>query len=346
MSAGDSVLSQLTPFDPEMDDGLYILFVPEGVEEVEASMAGGYGTETAVVDVAAGTALRQNFSLTAGWLIPSPAAIETAVVVGDSYTLPFTLTNVGGLAAQYSLMTALLTEDFEADFPPLDWQVVNNGGDCAWQRNDQLPSGRPNYAGGSGFSAAADSDRCGSGTTMDTELRTPPLDLSAATIARLELVAAYRHLGGSSFRIRVSVDGGHNWDNVLHWTASVSPEGPGAPIALDLTSYVGYDEVIISFHYRATSWDWWAQIDQVRVIVDRTPWFSVAPNHGTVAAYGVQELTIMVDATVMNQPGIYELALHVGEDTPYVVPVIPVTVQAEASSTNSHYVYLPVVTKP
>lgn len=344
VSDADSAFSYEVPLDPQVDDGFYILFVPEEAGEIEATMAGGYTAEAVVLDVTTGAVMTQDFGLNAGWLRPSPDMIETTVTLGGSVTLPFTLTNAGGAPAHFDLATTILAEDFEADFPPANWQVIDNGGDCVWQRNDEWP--RPNYAGGDGFSAAADSDRCGSGTIMDTELRAPPLDLSAATVARLEFIAAYRHLGGSFFRVRASVDGGHSWDSLLEWTASVSPEGPGMPVTLDLTPYVGYDEVIISFHYQAPAWDWWAQIDQVRVIVDRVPWFLVAPNHGAVAAYGVQELTILVDAAVLHQPGVYKLAMHIGEDTPYVVPIVPVTVLVEASSANSHYVYFPVVTKP
>lgn len=155
----------------------------------------------------------------------------------------------------------LLAEDFEEDFPPPGWTVINNGGDCLWQRNNEV--NRPNYAGDDGFSAAADADAC-AGSSMDTELRAPVVDLSSVSAVRLDFVAAYRHHANSSFRVLASGDNGDNWDTLLTWTSSVDPEGPGQPVTLDLTPYAGMSEVMISFHYAAGN-RWWAQIDQVRV---------------------------------------------------------------------------------
>ncbi len=159
-----------------------------------------------------------------------------------------------------------LPQDFEGFFPPNGWAVLNNGGDCVWRRNDE--DTRPNYAGGDGFSASADSDRCGNGTTMDTELWTPLIDLSDPDIgaASLEFVVSYQHLGTGSLSVLVSDDGGANWDTVQTWTASVSPEGPGTPFSVNLTPYIGSDEVLVSYRYVANGWYWWAQIDQVELV--------------------------------------------------------------------------------
>jgi hypothetical protein len=160
-----------------------------------------------------------------------------------------------------------LPQHFEGYFPPNGWTVVNNGGTCVWRRNNQWAPVRPNYAGGDGFSAAADSDRCGGGTTMDTELWSPLIDLSDPDIgaATVDFIASYRHLGTGSFQVHVSDDGGATWDTLLTWTADVSPIGPGMSVSLNLTPYLGSDEVIVSFHYIATGWLWWAQVDQVEI---------------------------------------------------------------------------------
>ena len=67
-----------------------------------------------------------------------------------------------------------LKEPFEV-FPPEGWTIIDNGGDCVWESTET--TGMPNYAGGEGFAATADSDDCGNGTTMDTELTVQELPL-------------------------------------------------------------------------------------------------------------------------------------------------------------------------
>jgi uncharacterized repeat protein (TIGR01451 family) len=54
------------------------------------------------------------------------------------------------------------------------------------------------------------------------------------------------------------------------------------------------------------------------------PWLTEAPESGTVAAGGSQDVTLTFDATGMAA-GTYEAHLRVTEDTPYEAPVVPVT---------------------
>ena len=162
---------------------------------------------------------------------------------------------------------SFVDEDFENPFPPVNWNVINNGGTCVWMRNDQVTSGRPNYAGGDGFAADADSDRCGSGTTMDTELRTMTLDLTEVQTATLQYVTAYNDIatGGDIADVDVSIDGGSIWTNILHWDADHSPNGPGELVQLDLTPFAGNPNVLIRYHYYLATYDWWWEVDQVDV---------------------------------------------------------------------------------
>jgi uncharacterized repeat protein (TIGR01451 family) len=157
----------------------------------------------------------------------------------------------------------LLAEDFET-WPPPGWTIVDNGGDCVWDSNTFYA--RPNYAGGDGQCADADSDACGYETTMDTELRSPLIDLSGALPGTvLQFVGAYDDLGtGDYAEILISPDGGTNWNQELYWNEPHSPSGPGEVVVIDMTPYLGFTEVIISFHYVA-GWDWYFEIDQVRV---------------------------------------------------------------------------------
>ncbi len=323
LSDADGTMTVPTPDDPDVADGFYTLFAAEGSTAVTATMPGGYVTETVSLTIDDGTTTTQDFNLTAGWLQANPDSVEVNLLTDSSYTLPFVLSNLGAVAADYALVTSFLAEDFEGSFPPDGWSVIDNGGTCVWQRNDQVPNGRPNYAGGDGFSAAADSDRCGSGTTMNTELHSPVMDLSGATVATLDFIASYRHLGASSFSVRVSDDGGSSWDTLLTWTASVDPTGPGTAVSLDLTPYTGSSEVIVSFHYIATAWHYWAQVDQVRVAADSGPWLSFDPASGSIDGGDSATIDLLFDTTGLAT-GTYSTTLGLSDNTPYGDQIIPV----------------------
>jgi PKD repeat protein len=196
---------------------------------------------------------------------------HTYTTYGD-FTVVMTATACGGSDVVTHTVTVLpcwsvVEEHFEGAFPPAGWSVINNGGNCVWQRNDQWSPARPNYAGGQGTCADADSDRCGSGTTMNTELRTMVLDLTGLTTATLQYVASFNYLGstGEFANTDISTDGGATWTTLLHWVEDHSAYGPGEQVVLDLTPYAGQNNVMIRFHYNAPGWDWWWEVDQVKV---------------------------------------------------------------------------------
>jgi subtilisin family serine protease len=320
--SGGFTTAAATPLDPNVEDGFFTLFSPTGAQLHSAAMPGGYGLDEKTVNVINGGVVNQDFYLPAGWMAANPESVEVTLPVGGSFTRPLTLANDGELPAEFWLTTVVTEEHFEDDFPPEGWTVIDNGGNCVWQRNDSLT--RPNYAGGEGFSAAADSDRCGSGTTMNTELWTPVFNLSEAASATLDFVASYRHLSTSSFKVHISTDGGDNWDTLLTWTASVDPTGPGQPVSLDLTPYVGSDETIISFHYTAPGWHWWVQVDQIKITSDAGAWLSFDPGNETIPAGEQLEVDLLLDAATITEIGTYTAVLLVEDDTPYSSFEIPV----------------------
>ncbi|MDW8069660.1 MAG: S8 family serine peptidase, partial [Anaerolineae bacterium] len=185
-----------------------------------------------------------------GYCDASPAPLKKARVLVES-------------SQRVNVIVTLLSENFES-WPPAGWSIVNNGGDCVWEST--ATTGRYNYAGGQGYAADADADWCGSGTTMDTELRTPVLDLSGYITAALDFVASYYDAWGDDdyFEVDVSSDGGATWTNVLHWEEDHSAYGPGERVSIDLTPFLS-NQVMIRFRYVAPGWDWWAQVDQVRI---------------------------------------------------------------------------------
>lgn len=158
------------------------------------------------------------------------------------------------------MQTTIISEDFEGAFPPAGWTVIGP----LWNRNDYW--GRTNYAGGDGYCADADSDAYGTGG--DSELWTPSFSLAGYSAATLEFVASYNYLYNDYADVDISTDGGATWINLLHWAEDHDAYGPGEEVTIDLTPYVGNSNVIIRWHYYAPGWDWWYEIDQVRITAE------------------------------------------------------------------------------
>lgn len=165
--------------------------------------------------------------------------------------------------AQY---TMYLEEYFEGTFPPTGWtnQIIQNHG---WVRNDQTADARPNYAGGQGYCADADADDIGSGGPwpMECALISPSMDLTEIPSALFTYTAAFNSLSSDYADVDISIDGGANWTNLQHWTTDHSPSGPGEDVQFDITAYCGYANVQVRFYYFADSWDWYYEVDNVRI---------------------------------------------------------------------------------
>ena len=162
----------------------------------------------------------------------------------------------------------ILEEKFE-NWPPSGWTINNNGGNCQWVSTADTQM--PNYAGGSGEAAAADSFSCGYAVpkgAMDTELITPLFDLSMADSATLTYVTAYNDWGGHDdfADVSISLDGGTTWTSLLLWQEDDhDPDGPGENVTIDLTPYSGSIMTLLRFHYYATASDLWWVIDDVTI---------------------------------------------------------------------------------
>lgn len=96
-----STLTASTP-DTTVDDAFYVLFSPGDLHDFTAQM-GNYAPEVEAVQVISGSVVMQDFSLKAGLLAADPLNLEATVELGDSATLPLTLTNAGGAQASFTL---------------------------------------------------------------------------------------------------------------------------------------------------------------------------------------------------------------------------------------------------
>jgi M6 family metalloprotease-like protein len=163
----------------------------------------------------------------------------------------------------------LLDESFSSNSLPSGWSVLDYEESGAVWRFNNLGS-RDNRTGGEGGMAIADSDHEGY-VSMETDLALPLLDFSTYSAVTLQFRSDFKvyftdqpdelePLASVDFQ----VDGG-SWSNVWQRNAVNAP-GPTVE-TLDLSAQLaGKSNVQISFYYIA-NYDWWWQIDDVKVLV-------------------------------------------------------------------------------
>jgi hypothetical protein len=163
-------------------------------------------------------------------------------------------------APGYSLheLTVYLEEDFEgASFPPAGWEV-NNQGDCPWTG----VSARSNLTGGSGKFAIGDSDTCGRGTLMNTELVSEVFDLTDLDSAlKITFNNDFYAINGSVGTLEIF--NGTDW--VAVDTQTTHARGPMLR-ELGTTAANKTPVARLRFRYQTSGWHWWWQLDNVRVV--------------------------------------------------------------------------------
>jgi hypothetical protein len=235
----------------------------------------GDGTRTPSVALNSNLRAEGNFSVQSRATFSAGA---NTIEVGGSFDVQGTFTpgtstlrfigsgsRVLNIAGQQSRVT-VLSEDFTS-WPLVGWSIVNNGGNCVWRAGSNGDAD-PNYTGGSGEYADADSDACGSGTTMDTGLQTPGLNLTGYSNPWVEFKSDMRWFSTDQWDVDLSLDGGSTWPtNLLHRSGS-NYRGP-ATINLDMVGAGGQANVKLRFRYRG-AYDYWWQVDEVRVYAYQT----------------------------------------------------------------------------
>jgi subtilisin-like proprotein convertase family protein len=161
----------------------------------------------------------------------------------------------------------LAFSDFAGAFPPAGWTVANTSTACIppglpdWTNTN--PGLRANLTGGAGLFAIADSDRCGSGSTLDTTLTTPALDLTNLTDPRVYFQTDYNDLatGGDQGLLEVSTDGGGTWAPALTW----DEDHRGPLVVEQAIAGAGMSGVLVRWHYSQGTYDWWWEVDNAMV---------------------------------------------------------------------------------
>jgi hypothetical protein len=157
----------------------------------------------------------------------------------------------------------VINETFEGGLPT-GWTVIDNAGTGAtWRFNDI--AGRGNLTGGTGNFAIADSDYAGH-IAMNTELRTPPINMSSLSSVILKFKTDFRYYSGSGNEVAdvdVSVNGAAGpWTNVWRKTGG-DYRGPHTESINISAIAAGQNNVMIRFHYYNANYDWWWQVDDV-----------------------------------------------------------------------------------
>jgi len=183
---------------------------------------------------------------------------------GTTQNFALTVNAAACNAPGYGLATALF-EQFESGALPAGWAVTDNAGTGAVWRFDD-PASRTNLTGGTGRFAIADSDFYRL-RNMDTELRTPVLDLSSFAAVILEYNSDFNRFAPLPEEVcdtDVSVDGGTIWTNVLTRTGA-SFRGPRLE-SINITALAaGQSNVRIRFHYYNAFDEFWWEVDNVKV---------------------------------------------------------------------------------
>ncbi len=168
----------------------------------------------------------------------------------------------------------VLTEGFEGSFPPAGWVVANTTTGCAapgvpnWTNTD--PGANGNLTGGSGLFAVADSDACGSGSVMNAQMWSAPLNLTGLTNPQVSYYTDYNDLTTGANTdlgtLDFSVDGGTTWTNLISWD-----EDHRGPLQVVQPFAAGNQaNTVLRWNYTNATWDWWWQVDSVVVTACET----------------------------------------------------------------------------
>ena len=200
-------------------------------------------------------------------LVGYKPGLRTITLAATGQTENFALQDNGMAPWTTCKLVGGLKEHFEGTWPPEGWTVTHDSGNpnCLWTN----VSARANLTGGTGKFAIADSDACGSGTTMGTTLTSPIIDLTGVPNVGIQFKYDYFHLGSQAGYVEISTDGGATWSVIR--TFNASDRGPRT-YEQDLTAQWGNNpNARIRFRFVSPGWNWWWQIDDVRTIIPAVP---------------------------------------------------------------------------
>ncbi|MEE8525746.1 MAG: serine protease [Thermoanaerobaculia bacterium] len=223
-------------------------------------------TEAQFGTVAAGTtalsASPVRFVIGADFPCGSSFALDLVDLQADG-TVPLTAPELLTAEIGEEVFTIYFEEHFDAE-SLADWTIVD-GGTGAQTWTDANPGNRA-LALAEPF-AIADADENGSGNTMDEEMISEIVDLSAATVVRLQFQHDFNWYSPemdeqADVDVRSAATGGA-WVNVVNFSGG---DASGL-VDVDVSSQAaGQSDVQIRFHYYQAGFEWWWAVDDVNLL--------------------------------------------------------------------------------
>jgi hypothetical protein len=193
------------------------------------------------------------------------------------------------------------SQNFNSGVKPAGWVITHTAGtNVDWSFND--PGGRGNQTGGADGFAILDSDNAGT-VDVNASMQTPRFDASGRSSLGVDFRYDFYAFPDSQDEVAdvdVSIDGGSSWANV--WRRSgVSDRGP-KQARVDLsTMAANQPDVRVRFHYYDANYQWWWQVDDVRLGT-----FTCNPQPGGLAVGLIRDANTgaaLVGSHLVNQSG-------------------------------------------
>lgn len=160
----------------------------------------------------------------------------------------------------------VFTDDFEGGLG--NWTVSNDGGTCTWAIfSSPFPNAYTLPSSSTGDILGADSDDCGSGTTLlSTVTMNTPIDASLYQIVWIEWDNDWRIFDSADeAHVEVSTNGGSTWSSVVSW---VSTDQRNTHEIWDVSGIAALQSsVLFRFRVVQPGWDWWWVIDNFSIWV-------------------------------------------------------------------------------
>jgi uncharacterized membrane protein len=197
--------------------------------------------------------------------LTDPVGPLSGDLTNNDYMLSVNVTTCNAPGYQLDVQ---LREDFDSGELPAGWDAIDNAGSGAnWAFDD--PGNRGNRTpGGTGLFAIADSDDAGF-IPFDAELVSPVIDLTGITDVTLQFATDFKIYNGffdyydEIADVDLSTDGGFNWTNVFRQQESQGDLN--ALVTVPIPAADGEANVKLRFRYYNSYFDYWWQVDNVRV---------------------------------------------------------------------------------